>query len=140
MEDSLRQEVQRWLSQAEHDLATVSDLIEKKRFGWACFVAQQSAAKAVKAVYISRGHSIERIHRILDLIKGDAKRDLPGVTELLAHVDAARKLDGFYMPSRYPDAIPFGVPYERYTEEKAREALEWARQILNDCRQLLANT
>jgi len=50
MSDALKQESKRWLSQAEHDLATVSDLIEKERYSWACFVAEQAAEKAVKAV------------------------------------------------------------------------------------------
>jgi len=43
---------------------------------------------------------------------------------------ASRELDLHYIPSRYPDAFPSGTPTEHYDEDKGRQALEWAKKVL----------
>ncbi len=40
-----------WIKQAERDLETAEELIKDGSFEWSCFVAQQAAGKAVKAVF-----------------------------------------------------------------------------------------
>jgi HEPN domain-containing protein len=52
-----------WMAQAKRDLAQAEWSVEGKFYEWACFVAQQAAKKAVKAVYQARhaaawGHSV----------------------------------------------------------------------------------
>ena len=43
---------------------------------------------------------------------------------------AARNLDLQSIPTRYPDALPGGRPFELYDRSKALEALDDARRVL----------
>lgn len=39
-------------------------------------------------------------------------------------------LDKFYIPTRYPNGLPGGIPSDAYNEQEARQAMEWARSII----------
>jgi len=42
------------------------------------------------------------------------------------------KLDQYYIPTRYPNGLPGGVPSRFYTDaEEAQEAMELARSVLD---------
>lgn len=41
-----------------------------------------------------------------------------------------RKLDRFYIPTRYPNGLPDGIPKEHYTEEDARDGIAAAKKII----------
>ncbi|MBE3597278.1 MAG: HEPN domain-containing protein [Limnochordaceae bacterium] len=56
----------------------------------------------------------------------EARAGIPVPEELR---QAARTLDRHYIPPRYPDAYPSGMPYEFYDQPTACEALENARRI-----------
>ena len=96
----------------------------KQRHEWACFAAYQAAEKAVKALHLhlgqeARGHVIARL-----------LRDLPqSVTVSDVLMDKARVLDGYYIPTRYPNGHPEGAPYEHYGTLQSKEALAYAREI-----------
>ena len=52
-----------WLNQSRRDLEESEDSMKNGKYEWACFAAQQSGEKAVKAIYYSLnkeiwGHSI----------------------------------------------------------------------------------
>jgi HEPN domain-containing protein len=38
--------------------------------------------------------------------------------------------DGYYIPTRYPDALPDGVPSEVFTTRQATDAIALAAQVL----------
>lgn len=42
----------------------------------------------------------------------------------------AKVLDRYYIPTRYPDSFDFGIPRDYFEEEDAKEAIEYARKIL----------
>ena len=44
--------------------------------------------------------------------------------------EAAARLDQLYIPTRYPNGLPGGVPAEVFTEEQAAEAIAQASQFL----------
>ena len=44
-----------WFAQAERDLEQARSSHAEKRHEWACFAAQQSAEKAVKALHLALG-------------------------------------------------------------------------------------
>jgi HEPN domain-containing protein len=46
-------------------------------------------------------------------------------------LDAARRLDKLYVPTRYPNGLPDLIPAEVYTETEAREAMDAAATILH---------
>lgn len=124
---------QDWFCQAERDLEQASDSAAAGRHEWACFAAQQSAEKAVKALHLSlgqeaRGHVVRRL--LEELAPSVAVTD-----ELL---DRARALDAHYVPTRYPNGHPAGHPGEHYGALQSGEAIEHARAILEFCRAQMA--
>jgi HEPN domain-containing protein len=111
-----------WLRQAENDLGWARDTYKDKRWSQVCFIAQQVGEKALKALAQKCGAAQVRTHSIVDIAKslglnGDLER-------------AGRRLDQYYMTTRYPDSLPAGAPFEFFDEEQAGEAIEHAAYIL----------
>jgi hypothetical protein len=52
-------------------------------------------------------------------------------------VDAAKRLDEHYIPSRYPNGYDHGAPTDCYTEDEARAAVEDTGRIIRHCRDSL---
>jgi HEPN domain-containing protein len=50
-------------------------------------------------------------------------------------LDELKEIDQFYIPTRYPDALPGGAPFQIFTENQAMRALEIANKMLNLARQ-----
>lgn len=73
------------------------------------------------------GHDLVELGYIIrDELRIDVSRIMDYLRELTMH----------YTVSRYPDAAN-GLPYEVYTEGKARKALEMAREVVEWVRQNL---
>lgn len=121
-----RAEAERWLAQAENDLAFAAHGVELGFFAQACFLAQQVAEKAAKAVHYARGARIVMGHSVDGLLESLAP-DLPEVEALR---DGARELDQHYLPTRYPNGLPGNVPFRAFTRQQAQRALGHARAIL----------
>ncbi len=116
-----------WLEEAEDDLAAAMDLYGAGRYAKACFLAQQAAEKALKALLMKRVGIYERTHSVTSLL--ERARTSVGVPhEVLA---AGELLDRYYVPSRYPNAWPSGSPSRRLKEVDAREAIRAAELVLN---------
>jgi len=111
-----------WINQAAEDWLWAEDTLASKRWAQACFVSQQCAEKALKAVALSRGFDRIKSHSILDITKA---LGINGDIEA-----AAKKLDLYYMTTRYPDALPAGAPFEYFTKDQAEEAVALAKKIL----------
>jgi len=78
-----------WMKQAKRDLEMATKARESGFYEWTCFIAQQAAEKAVKAVYQSRSGSAIG-HGIGSLLRG-----LEGkVTVSREILKAAKMLDG----------------------------------------------
>ncbi|HNQ26211.1 MAG TPA: HEPN domain-containing protein [Methanoregulaceae archaeon] len=100
---------------------------------WACFIAQQAAEKAIKAVYQKKG-GVAWGHSVVDLLQGlPGDCDVP--TDLLK---VARNLDRWYIQARYPDGFPQGKPGDYVDREDAEDAISGAGRILQFCKGLLA--
>jgi len=50
----------------------------------------------------------------------------------------AMELDKAYIPTRYPNAIPEGAPFEVYTREEARRLISYAEEIVRFCKDILS--
>jgi len=101
--------------------------MEEGDYSWACFKAHQAAEFAAKAILRglgtpAYGHSV---YRLLETIS-NLNIEVPD--ELIA---LARTLDQYYIPTRYPNAWTEGSPYEYYTYENARQAIEYCSRILS---------
>lgn len=122
-----------WFNQAIRDLEQAQDSRENGRHEWACFAAQQSAEKAVKALHLHLGQEAWG-HVVATLL-----RELPntvGVPQEL--VEKGRVLDNFYIPARYPNSHPAGAPFEHYGSLQSGEALAYAGEIVNFVRVQMA--
>jgi HEPN domain-containing protein len=111
-----------WLRQAKRKLQSARASLEAEIYEDACFLSQQGAEMAVKAVHASR-HNRPEGHSVLHLLE-DLRDVPPGA------MDAARTLDHYYIPTRYPDAWPSGAPMDYYDRSTAEEAVELAARIL----------
>jgi HEPN domain-containing protein len=120
-------EAKRWFRQAKADLAVVKSLIQAGHYAPACFQAQQAGEKAVKAVLFSQGRRVVLGHSIRELVKLCEKYH-PAFADITA---AAGLLDQFYIPTRYPNGLPFpAIPSEIYTLSQAEGALQSAEEVL----------
>ena len=114
-----------WLEQARHNLRHAQGSLGLGDYAWACFAAQQAAEAALKGLHLARGQ-VAWGHSILDLL-ADLPEDVDVPEDL---VEAAKVLDKYYIPTRYPDAHPAGPAARHYTRLEAEEALDLAQKIL----------
>jgi HEPN domain-containing protein len=92
----------------------------------ACFVSQQAAEKALKALHYLQGERLVVGHALVDLLN-----PLAPVHPALAPLrEIAQQLDQYYIPTRYPNGLPGGVPAEVFTKRQANEATVGAREFL----------
>jgi len=129
-------EAERWLTTAQGDYETAVVLLDHSRYAHACFHAQQSGEKAMKAVwYFSDadpwGHSIKKLLNDLEGV------DLKIFHELKDLEKSATILDRFYITTRYPNGLPDLTPEEAYLEEDAISCLDHAKKILTAVKSLI---
>jgi HEPN domain-containing protein len=121
-----RTEGERWLRQAEHDLAFGRLALKERYFAQACFVAQQCGEKALKAIAYALGERVVIGHSLLEL----ASRLQDRVAALRARREDAGILDQYYVPTRYPNGLAGGVPFEAFGESQAAAALAAAERFV----------
>jgi HEPN domain-containing protein len=119
-------EARRWLAQAENDLAFAEVGVREGFFAQACFICQQAGEKALKALHYRGGARVVLGHSLAELLD-DLLRDHPTLGDLR---DAARQLDQFYIPTRYPNGLPGGVPADSFTRAQATQAVAAAREFI----------
>ena len=119
-----RQLALRWLKYAKNDLHAATIMLSRDDVAprTACFLAQQSAEKALKSVLILKG---------LDVIK---THDLDAISERLPEIDYLRFesldlswLTEWSVSSRYPGDWP-----EAFSEN-AEQAVAIAKEVINIC-------
>jgi HEPN domain-containing protein len=135
MRRSAREEGRRWLEQAEEDLRWAKDLAERGGYHIACFLAQQVGEKALKGFLYGQGEEIVLGHSIERLCREAARWD-PQFDE---QVGTWAILDGYYVPTRYPNSIPDSIPARIYTRDAAGEAVGLADGIVTFVRVRLSD-
>lgn len=130
MKDS-RHEAARWLKQAENDLQFGRIAIREEYFHQACFIAQQAAEKSLKSSLYGLGERIVLGHSVVDLLSRLAVHQPPSSSLQ----EAAGVLDQYYVPTRYPNGLPGGVPFEAFGRDQAEAALRKAEAFLTLARQ-----
>ncbi|MBC7121463.1 MAG: HEPN domain-containing protein [Candidatus Methanosuratus sp.] len=122
-----------WMDQAEGDLDHAKNDLRSGFYEWACFSSQQSAEKAVKAVFQKLGAEAWG-HSVYDLLNN--LRDKVEVSgEIL---ECSLELDKAYIPARYPNAHPSSSPRRRYTRKEAERLIGYAEKILKFCEGVLS--
>jgi HEPN domain-containing protein len=115
-------ESDRWLKQAESDLAYAELGLREGFFAQVCFQCQQVCEKAIKALRYGRGERAVLGHALVELAES---------LEVMARFrESLAVLDQYYVPTRYPNGLPGGIPSDVYTGTQATEAVEIARQVV----------
>ena len=128
-------EGQRWLDQAENDLKFARHALQGSFHHQVCFIAQQCAEKALKAVLYAEGARNVIGHSAVGLL-AHLLDDHPRLEPLR---DIAAELDLYYIPTRYPNGLVEGTPHEAFTRAQAERALVSAGEVVDAVRRELAS-
>ena len=97
-------------------------------FAQGCFVCQQAAEKALKALHYLRGARVVLGHSLVELLDAIVE-DHPALGPLR---EVAQQLDQYYIPTRYPNGLPGGaVPSDVFTQRQAEAAVVGARAMID---------
>ncbi len=118
----------RWLKQALHDFERAERNLKDEFYSDACFMAEQASQKVLKAYLFFSGERFITIHSLVKLVSESLKKD----KDFEKLKDPARLLDKYYIPTRYPDALPMpAVPFEEYDVNDAEDAINCAKRIID---------
>lgn len=129
------EEGKRWLEQAEEDYKWAADLAERGGYHISCFLAQQVGEKALKAFLYASGEEIVLGHSVERLCTAAAAFDV----EFVEKVKHWSILDGYYVPTRYPNGLPDSIPARVYTSRAAVEACGIAEDVVNFVKQKISS-
>ncbi len=129
-----RAEAERWLAQARSDLAFAELGVREGYYAQACFMCQQAAEKALKAIHYLGGERFVLGHSLIELL-GPIARQHASLADLR---EGAQQLDQYYVPTRYPNGLPGGTPAEVFSERQGRDALAHARRFVEAAAALIA--
>jgi HEPN domain-containing protein len=125
----------RWMQQGEDDFKFVQWVLsEKVFFDKGCFIAQQAGEKSLKACLYALGQRRVMGHSLFELSHELSKRD----SRFSALVDGAKQLDRFYIPTRYPNGIPGGSPFQVFDRQDLKKAVDALEELMVVCRGFLA--
>lgn len=120
-------EVTDWFFFAKSDIETARVATFSGIYHIACFHAQQAAEKLLKAFINYQEKPIPKTHSLLELY------DLilviiSGIKQFHAMLN---NLDKYYMPTRYPDALPGSLPEGLPSKDHAQQAVKDVEKLYN---------
>lgn len=124
-----KEEALRWFTQAKDEFIDADELRKRERFYLALFLFQQATEKALKAYLYQEVKSIEIFytHSINDLLNMAFE-----INSEFRNVASSKKLDQYYIPTRYPNGLPGGVPSRYFDDPKeAEEAMMLAKSVID---------
>jgi HEPN domain-containing protein len=98
----------RWYRQGKRDGETAAKNAASGDHEVACFLYQQGAEKLLKAALYLKGERPVVGHATTHL----AARCSEYESSFKDLLEACQELDVFYIPTRYPNGVPDGAPYE----------------------------
>lgn len=112
----MKEDIKRWLEQAEEELDTSIINFKAKKYFSAAFWCQQAVEKAFKSLLIKKTNKFPKVH---DLTKLAKLNNAPiNIIELCAKINPA------YIASRYPDSP------KKYTKEESKQTIKYARKVI----------
>jgi HEPN domain-containing protein len=126
MRENPQNEGLRWIEQAKIDLQWAGHLNSEGAYYLVCFLAQQSAEKALKAFLYARGEEIVIGHSVRVLCARAAEYE----AEFQDHADEWAILDTYYIPTRYPNGLPDDIPARVYNRAAAEDSLKLSNAVI----------
>ena len=123
-----------WLSRAVEDLAVARLALREGHTAHACFLAQQCAEKSLKAFLLARAKHIPRTHKLVDLLEQSLRFE----ADLSQFRADCLVMDQYYLPTRYPDAVPAGAAGTMPSADEAHDIVSAAERILQSATQKLS--
>ncbi len=111
-----------WFNRAQEDYRVARLVSDQGYPAHACFLAQQTIEKALKAFLLARANQYPWTHRLVDLLQLCAGYE-PAFSHYLADCTV---VDQYYIATRYPDGVTGAAP----TSVEAQEAMMAAEHIL----------
>lgn len=139
----MRLEAEPWLRQAEADLQAAQDSLIAAHYEWACFQAQQSGEKALKAFLHENEYGTRAIRAIFHSMRGPGsaleacQQFQPGFSSLDFQ---AQLLDQYSIATRYPDSLTLMgrmAPADYFDAGEAQSCILAATSILNFVKELV---
>ena len=127
------EEAKLWLEQAVHDLRWARHLAESGGHDIACFLSQQVAEKALKALLYHNGDELVLGHSV-ELLCERVAIYHPELKEACSHWGS---LDGFYVPTRYPDALPGSIPARVFGARASASAVSTPDEVVRTVEAIL---
>jgi HEPN domain-containing protein len=113
-----------WIAFAVQDLQMADLALREGIHNQVCFHSHQCVEKILKALLANLGKKPPRIHAIVDLL------NLLPHTKLQEIREALEQMDIYYIPTRYPDALPGCSPDSYPDLEDAEEAIKTAQMVM----------
>lgn len=121
-----KEQIKRWLDFAAEDLKAAEISLAENLPNIVCFHSQQAVEKSLKALYLSCFATTPKTHD-LEVIFTKLREKVAGLS---GFEEKIRYLNKFYVPTRYPDALPGSLPEGLPDVKDAQEALSLAKEIL----------
>ncbi|MHA1328534.1 MAG: HEPN domain-containing protein [Promethearchaeota archaeon] len=128
MKPNSKKEAERWFLQAKDEFNDADELRKMKKFYLALFHFQQAAEKALKAFLYLKLEAAEVFytHSIMNLLNMAIQVDSE-----FEKVKSSKKLDQYYISTRYPNGLPGGVPSRFYDDpDEAESAMILAKNLI----------
>lgn len=116
-----------WFEFAKQDLKMAEIALIEKLYNQVCFHCQQAAEKFLKGYLMNQNKEVPKIHFLDELLNLCICLD-KGFEALREYCS---ELEDYYIPTRYPDALPGILPEGLPDEKDAQEALEFLRKIMD---------
>lgn len=118
--------IRRWLNFAKEDLRAAEVSINENLHNIVCFHSQQAAEKSIKALYLYYFDTIPKTHDLEAILNKLKEKS----AKLSKFEEEFRFLNKFYVPTRYPDALPGSLPEGLPDKNDAQKASNFAKEIL----------
>jgi HEPN domain-containing protein/predicted nucleotidyltransferase len=127
-------DTERWLAFATDDIRMARLAWGEEIWTQVCFHAQQCVEKCLKSLLTRAQQLVPRTHAVADLWEAQ----IGETRNLLSDLETGlRQLDRFYIPTRYPDALPGTLPEGLPGREEANEALAIAEECFRRARTIV---
>jgi len=128
-------DARRWYLQAVNDRRFTEWVFREEQFyDKGCFIAQQAGGKILKACLYAAGNRKVFGHSLLELCI-ELTRHTPAFDQI---VEESKRMDRYYIPTRYPNGLPGGTPFETYSRRDLGEARVDLKKIFAVCEAYLS--